>query len=30
VADLRQEAVASGIVARISGTTLWRWLGQDA
>jgi hypothetical protein len=22
--------VASGIVARISGTTLWRWLGQDA
>jgi DDE superfamily endonuclease len=30
VAELRQEAVASGIVARISGTTLWRWLGQDA
>ena len=30
VADLRQEAVASGIVAKISGTTLWRWLGQDA
>ena len=22
--------MASGIVARISGTTLWRWLGQDA
>jgi hypothetical protein len=30
VAELRQEAVASGIVAEISGTTLWRWLGQDA
>ena len=30
VAELRQEAVASGIVAQISGTTLWRWLGQDA
>ena len=30
VADLRREAVASGIVAEISGTTLWRWLGQDA
>ena len=23
-------AMASGIVAQISGTTLWRWLGQDA
>jgi DDE superfamily endonuclease len=22
--------VASGIIAKISGTTLWRWLGQDA
>lgn len=30
VAELRQEAVVSGIVAKISGTTLWRWLGQDA
>jgi hypothetical protein len=30
VADLRQEAMASGIVAQISGTTLWRWLSQDA
>lgn len=30
VAELRQEALASGIVAQISGTTLWRWLGQDA
>jgi hypothetical protein len=27
VAELRQEAVANGIVAKISGTTLWRWLG---
>ena len=30
VAELRQEAIASGIVAQISGTTVWRWLGQDA
>ena len=30
LAELRQEAVASGIVAKISDTTLWRWLGQDA
>jgi transposase len=30
VAELRQEAMASGIVAQISGTTLWRWLSQDA
>jgi hypothetical protein len=30
VAELLQEAMASGIVAQISGTTLWRWLGQDA
>jgi hypothetical protein len=22
--------MASGIVAQISGTTVWRWLGQDA
>ena len=22
--------MASGIVAKISGTTLWRWLSQDA
>ena len=29
VAELRQEAMASGIVAQISGTTLWRWLGQE-
>ena len=30
LAELRQEAMASGIVAKISGTTLWRWLSQDA
>jgi DDE superfamily endonuclease len=30
VSDLRREVVAKGIVAQISGTTLWRWLGQDA
>jgi hypothetical protein len=30
VAELRQEAMASGIVAKISGATLWRWLSQDA
>jgi hypothetical protein len=30
VSDLRREVVAKGIVAEISGTTLWRWLSQDA
>jgi hypothetical protein len=30
VAELRQEAVASGLVAKISGTTPWRWLDHDA
>ena len=30
ISELRQEAMASGIVAKISGTTLWRWLSQDA
>ena len=25
VAELRREAIAHGIVAQISGTTLWRW-----
>jgi hypothetical protein len=28
--ELRQEVIAKGIVAEISGTTLWRWLSQDA
>src|SRR5215469_87357 len=30
LADIRQEAVAQGIVAQVSGTTLWRWLSADA
>jgi hypothetical protein len=29
-AELRREVMAQGLVAQISGTTLWRWLGQDA
>ncbi len=29
-ADLVREAMARGIVATISGTTIWRWLRQDA
>lgn len=28
--DLAREAVARGIVAQISGATIWRWLDQDA
>jgi len=28
--ELRREAVAQGLVAQISGTTLWRWLSEDA
>jgi len=30
VSERRREVVAQGIVAQISGTTLWRWLSQDA
>ena len=30
LSDLRQQALAQGLVADISGTTLWRWLSQDA
>jgi len=30
LAELRREVVAQGLVAQISGTTLWRWLSQDA
>jgi len=30
LADIRQEAMAQGIVAQVSGTTLWRWLSADA
>jgi DDE superfamily endonuclease len=29
-AELRREVMAQGLVAEISGTTLWRWLGEDA
>lgn len=29
LAELRREVVAQGLVAQISGTTLWRWLSQD-
>ena len=28
--ELAREVVARGIVAQISGTTIWRWLSQDA
>ena len=28
--DLAREVVARGIVAQISGTTIWRWLDEDA
>ena len=30
VPDLATEAVGRGIVAEISGTTIWRWLSEDA
>ena len=30
LADIRQEAMAQGILAQVSGTTLWRWLSADA
>jgi len=30
IQEIRQEVIASGIVAQISGTTLWRWLNADA
>jgi hypothetical protein len=29
-AEMAREAVSRGIVAEISGTTIWRWLDQDA
>ena len=28
--ELRQEAISQGLVAEISGVTLWRWLHEDA
>jgi DDE superfamily endonuclease len=30
IADIQQQVVAQGLVAEISGTTLWRWLNADA
>lgn len=30
LADIRQEAIAQGIVAQVSDTTRWRWLSVDA
>jgi hypothetical protein len=30
LADIRQEVMAQGIAAQVSGTTLWRWLSADA
>jgi DDE superfamily endonuclease len=30
VPDLRTEAIARGLVADIGGTTIWRWLSEDA
>ena len=30
IPDLHREVIARGIVADISGVTLWRWLGADA
>ncbi len=30
VPDIAAEVVRKGIVAEISGTTIWRWLSEDA
>jgi len=30
VPDIATEVVGRGIVAEISGTTIWRWLSEDA
>jgi len=30
IADLRQEVLDQGLVAEISGATIWRWLSKDA
>jgi len=30
VEDIRQEVLAQGWIAEISGTTIWRWLNRDA
>ena len=29
-ADIAREAIQRGIVAQVSGTTIWRWLSEDA
>src|SRR5262249_54682034 len=29
LADIQREVVAEGIVAQVSGTTLWRWLSRE-
>src|SRR5260370_40766880 len=30
LADIQREVVAEGIVAQVSGSTLWRWLSREA
>src|SRR5215472_3792672 len=30
IADIRQEVLDQGLVAEISGATIWRWLSKDA
>ena len=30
IAELKREVIDRGIVAKVSGMTLWRWLAQDA
>ena len=30
VPDIRQAVIERGIVAEISGATIWRWLSEDA
>jgi hypothetical protein len=30
VADIRGEVLRGGLVAEISGSTIWRWLDEDA
>jgi hypothetical protein len=30
IADIRQEVLDQGLVAKVSGATIWRWLSKDA
>jgi hypothetical protein len=30
LSEIRREVITQGLVAEISGSTLWRWLGADA